>query len=485
MSTPCSICSGPDREAIDAALRSGMSLRAVAARFGCSYSTIQRHARRTAVEAATPSPAPAKGATAEIVVGPEGGELSTGTLDHPLDLSTAWDGVLTGFGLDPAVFYVVGDTVRMSKWQTSKRTDDGDRDVVWLYSYKARFARRVAEEAEAEELRRAAPVSITFRSTNRLPVRRPTSLKCAVIYGDAQIGYFQDREGEWRPFHDESALDVSHQIAADVESEHGIDVQVDVGDLIDFPMFSHHPSATKAVVHGAAQRALDRAHAELRTRAEIAKSSERNVWVRGNHDDRLARWISEHAVGLVGLRRAGHLTEDPLLSLSYMLALEESGWTQSGRAYPNDVYWLNRNTRIIHGELANSNPGKTLAALLAQEVNTFQGHTPHAGTAYRTVARAGETRTYVAHIVPGFMRTDNVVPAQTSRGDDYGVPSDSDGKPWEQGFSVVFFDPEGKTVPQIEFIPIFAGRAVWRGKEYQSLVDVNGEPIGAEPEAVS
>jgi len=37
---------------------------------------------------------------------------------------------------------VVDDTVRMSKWQQSKRTESGDRDVVWLYSYRARFARR-------------------------------------------------------------------------------------------------------------------------------------------------------------------------------------------------------------------------------------------------------------------------------------------------------------------------------------------------------
>jgi hypothetical protein len=77
-----------------------------------------------------------------VEVGVDGGEFQTGELRAPIELRSDWDDVLKGFGLDPAEFYVVDDTVRMSKWQQSKRTESGDRDVVWLYSYKARFARR-------------------------------------------------------------------------------------------------------------------------------------------------------------------------------------------------------------------------------------------------------------------------------------------------------------------------------------------------------
>jgi hypothetical protein len=141
------------------------------------------------------------------------------------------------------------------------------------------------------------------------------------------------------------------------------------------------------------------------------------------------------------------------------------------------VLWLNPNTRIIHGTIANAKPGITLTKLLTEEVNTIQGHTPHGGTAYRTVARGGTTRTYVAHIVPGFMRTDGKVPAADSKSDDWGVPSDCDGKPWEQGFSIIFYDTEGRTVPHIEYIPIFGGRAVWRGKIYEARCDVDGNEL--------
>lgn len=98
---------------------------------------------------------PERALRSHIELGPDGGEFQTGELTAPIQLSSDWDHVLRGFGLDPAEFYVVDDTVRMSKWQQSKRTDSGDRDVVWLYSYRARFARRSpqATEADIEALR--------------------------------------------------------------------------------------------------------------------------------------------------------------------------------------------------------------------------------------------------------------------------------------------------------------------------------------------
>ena len=54
---------------------------------------------------------------------------------------TNWDGVLQHFGLDPEIFEVVDDTVRISSWQQSKASEDLERTTVWLYSYKARFTR--------------------------------------------------------------------------------------------------------------------------------------------------------------------------------------------------------------------------------------------------------------------------------------------------------------------------------------------------------
>jgi hypothetical protein len=75
----------------------------------------------------------------QVTIGPDGGEI---TLDNVPAEVTDWDGVLRFLGVSPEEFYVVDDTVKMSKWQQSKGTDDGERDVIWLYAYKARIARR-------------------------------------------------------------------------------------------------------------------------------------------------------------------------------------------------------------------------------------------------------------------------------------------------------------------------------------------------------
>ncbi|MDR6868469.1 hypothetical protein J2Y69_003085 [Microbacterium resistens] len=72
-------------------------------------------------------------------VGPDGGELRDVKADKPI---SDWSDVLRRFNLDPDVFEVDRDTVRMSTWQQSKRTDTGDRDVVQLYSYRASFRRK-------------------------------------------------------------------------------------------------------------------------------------------------------------------------------------------------------------------------------------------------------------------------------------------------------------------------------------------------------
>lgn len=82
-------------------------------------------------------------------IGLDGGEISTGTLTEPL---TDWSSILLSFGLDPNVFEVSDDKVRMSKWQSSKRLENGDRDQIWLYSYKATFTRRKTPKVTDDDI---------------------------------------------------------------------------------------------------------------------------------------------------------------------------------------------------------------------------------------------------------------------------------------------------------------------------------------------
>ena len=128
------------------------------------------------------------GDKAWATVSPEGGELSTGAM--PTELGTDWDSVLKGFGLDPNVFEIADDTVKMSKWQSSKRLENGDRDLIWLYSYRARFRRKLATDLPEEDLQEIIkavdkwkPISKTKPDANGNP---PSTF--VVCWADQQLG---------------------------------------------------------------------------------------------------------------------------------------------------------------------------------------------------------------------------------------------------------------------------------------------------------
>ena len=342
---------------------------------------------------------------------------------------------------------------------------------------------RILRKSEAAdlfvEIRQAEPVVVNVKSSNRLPKRRPLEgLECAVVFADSQIWYWQDIEGEWRPTHDEAALDIGLQIMADVQAEHGIDAVVDLGDLGDFPNVSAHPSPLAMTLHGSTNMATARISRLMAERTALSPDAKIRRWLRGNHEQRWTTWLATNAAHLIGLRRAGDEDDVPILSLQYLTRSAELGWALGERSYPNDVLWLSRNLRCVHGTIAKSQVGSTLNEYLREEVNTIAGHTPHAGVAYRTVARGGQTRTYVACTPGGFMRVDGVVPSESTKNTDRGQPSESDGKPWEQGMAVVFYSiGDTSTVPQIEHIPFFGGRAVWRGRLYEARCDVDGKPL--------
>jgi len=106
---------------------------------------------RVAAEAVAAEPT----LTGQAIFNPEAGEgefVDVQTREPVTD----WSTIFARFNLDPTVFVIVDDTVRISMWQQSKRTDSGDRDVVDLYSYRARFTRRASgaiSEADVEAAR--------------------------------------------------------------------------------------------------------------------------------------------------------------------------------------------------------------------------------------------------------------------------------------------------------------------------------------------
>lgn len=121
-----------------------------------------------------------------VDLGPDGGEFFDVKTAEPI---TDWADVFRRFNLDPDTFSVVGDTVRMSSWEQSKRLENGDRDTVRLYSYRASFTRT----------RDAIDLPALYAEARRKPRSRaktvPGDCATVVVIADPQIGKTGRRGG--------------------------------------------------------------------------------------------------------------------------------------------------------------------------------------------------------------------------------------------------------------------------------------------------
>jgi hypothetical protein len=142
------------------------------------------------------NPAPHEAAAAYDIPKPRVTEDAAG-VDLSLDATpveiTDWDGLLRFFGYDPEHFEVVEDTASVSKWQQSKGYEDGTRDTIWLYSYKARFQRKsqaaldaLRDLGSAEEWIKTWKVKPLTRKTLGIGLGEPVAY--CHVQGDEQAG---------------------------------------------------------------------------------------------------------------------------------------------------------------------------------------------------------------------------------------------------------------------------------------------------------
>ena len=82
---------------------------------------------------------------------------------------TDWDSVFREWNLDPEVFEIVVDSVRMSKWQQSKRLANGDRDIIALYSYRATFRRKTKNAITEGDISEAQARARKWKLPRRIP----------------------------------------------------------------------------------------------------------------------------------------------------------------------------------------------------------------------------------------------------------------------------------------------------------------------------
>lgn len=130
----------------------------VAEEFGISEKAVRRWRGRNGWErTATPphlnteAPSDEEGPVqGSISVTPHGAEVNNVVVTSPVNED--WSAVFSLFNMSADHFEVVDDTVRMSTWQQSKRTDSGERDTIQLWSYSARFRKIQTGDVSAKRV---------------------------------------------------------------------------------------------------------------------------------------------------------------------------------------------------------------------------------------------------------------------------------------------------------------------------------------------
>lgn len=169
------------------------------------------------------------------------------------------------------------------------------------------------------------------------------------------------------PFHDRRAFAAVCNLLADRTD---IGELFQVGDFFDFTAISRWVKGTGAEDGRTLQKELDVAASAM---ADInAAYVGEKTRIKGNHDDRLDAYLSQHARGLKGLRALDYDT----LTLA-----AEYGWTTVA-----EPYRLAPKTVAVHGLAVRSKSGHTAHAHLEKlPGNIVHGHTHRAGIVYRTL----------------------------------------------------------------------------------------------------
>ena len=346
----------------------------------------------------------------------------------------------------------IGKIERVNVWQGFIKNAEGEPELVDLASVV--LSPTWAEAPEYPVVQPAAPT--TIRPTPSKP--KTTDAKVTVILPDPQIGFRRLSDDTMVPMHDESAMDIALQVMRFVRP----DVVVNLGDFIDLPEWSSKFLVLPEFVL-TTQPSIDRAHKFLAEQRATAGLDAEIVLIGGNHDDRLPKAVAKNAMAALRLRQANMPDSFPVLSMPFLLRLEELNIKYLG-AYPASRFQIARGAEgqtplyAIHGERLD------VAKVAKSERQSFvQGHIHRIAMHSETYEVLGRCEQVVAFSPGCLCRIDGAVPSTKSGVDDAGVPVQR-WESWQQGLSVVTELPDGHW--SVEIIPIVSGKAVFRGRVF-------------------
>lgn len=349
----------------------------------------------------------------------------------------------------------IGRVQKISVWQGFLKNEEGEPVLVDMASVV--LSPTWEEAIQYPVVQQAAPTLI--RPTSSKP--KTTDNKVTVILPDPQIGFRRFGDGTLMPMHDDQAMNVALQVMRFIRP----DVVVNLGDFIDLPEWS-----TKFLVLPefvlTTQPSVDRAHKFLAEQRATVGDDCDIILIGGNHDARLPNLVARNAMAAMRLRQANTPKGFPVLSVPFLLRLDELKVKYFG-AYPAARVRIadggDGQTPLyaIHGERLD------VQKVAKNERQSFvQGHI-HRISVHTETYEVSDAMEQVVAFSPGCLcRVDGAVPSTKSGADDGGMPIQRF-ESWQQGIAVVTELPSGRW--SYEIVPIIKGEAVYRGRLFSAI----------------
>lgn len=322
---------------------------------------------------------------------------------------------------------------KVNTWSTVTKNTAGEPVVTRLWQVSATFQPRTLPLVPLDW---GAPPPYTPRVTE--PLRG--GFKQAVILPDMQIGFQWQGLSEGKPwaapFHDRRAIDIALQILGQAQP----DTVVLLGDNLDF-----QPLSTRWPVPPEGNQTTAIALLEWRWLLYQIRGlcpSSRIVYMLGNHEARLEKFLNERAGELKGLT---HFDGRKALSLSSILGLEDLHVEVVD--YPQ-AYWLWDRVEIEHGRVVRQGGGATAARIAAnREHSVLYGHVHRQEVAHRTIETPKGKREVVVGSPGCLCRVDGFVPG-------------SDRPDWQQGVGILSLVDAPGMDEHLDLVRIQKGQAV-------------------------
>ena len=351
--------------------------------------------------------------------------------------------VMSDFGLSEDDWII--EKVRPGMHEMGYKDAKGEGRKMRLYNLKLWLIRRVPAKCEWPQI--AGAVIKSWKPKVRLPRKK---MKRAVVIPDMHVGYRRTDDGT-EPMHDLAACAIASRIIRDQEP----DLVVLLGDNLDLADWSDKFIVTpdcKFLTQDSLNFLASWIHG-------WRSSTDRVVYLEGNHEWRLPKALASNCQAAYGLKPANLPDANPALSIPNLLGLDDLEVEWVG-GFPKNHDWINENLRARHADELAKQPGQTVGkSLQHSRASSAFGHAHRVESAHTTVHGFDKIRVYGAYCFGTLARLD-----------DLGPPSGGKETNWQQCVGIIDYMDESPHLFNVQQHLIYDGKCIVEGTLYESEV---------------